>query len=210
MSSFETDTSIQTPLTDAELEEFLFNSSRRELLGSDYISSNVINDVVNFYISSNSITDVLLPYDTKALRNTALSSYLPLTGGTITNTVNITGGSLNFGSRIQDYLIKLWGNDYGFGVNNSTLRYNSGSAHKFYAGSTNTFTIDGTGNITTLGNIYVGSSTASSKIYLGGGCSGDGGYDHSVIETRLFSGGENSEMLYLKEMILLDHQGLIE
>ena len=67
MSSFITDTSIQTTLTDAELEEYLLLNGRRDLVNSyDYISSNII-------------TNVLMPYDTIALRNTALNSYTTTT-----------------------------------------------------------------------------------------------------------------------------------
>ena len=56
------------------------------------------------------------------------------------NTANnvAMNGILSFGSRVQDYLIKLYGDDYGFGINGSTLRYNapSGASHKFYIGTT--------------------------------------------------------------------------
>ena len=62
MSSFVTDTSIQTVLTDAELEEYLSLNSRRDLVNS------------YDYISSNTITDVFMPYDTVGLCNDALNS----------------------------------------------------------------------------------------------------------------------------------------
>jgi len=187
-SEYIIDDTVQGGATGEELYAMI--NERRSLIG----------DVPEYYdlITSNIITDVLIPYDTKSLRNTALSSYLPLTGGTITNTVNITGGTLNFGTRTSDYLIKLFGDTYGIGINASTVRYNSEIHHKFYAGSTNTLSIDGSGNLSTAGEIYVGSATGSSRIFLGGGCAGDGAYDHSVIETRLYSGSENSEMLLFK------------
>jgi hypothetical protein len=59
-----------------------------------------------------------------------------------------TSGTLSFGSRTPDFLIYLYGTDYGFGINDSTLRYNSGGSHKFYTGATNTATISNTGTIT--------------------------------------------------------------
>ena len=62
MSSFVTDTSIPTVLTDAELEEYLSLNSRRDLVNS------------YDYISSNTITDVFMPYDTVGLCNDALNS----------------------------------------------------------------------------------------------------------------------------------------
>jgi hypothetical protein len=58
--------------------------------------------------------------------------------------------TLSFGSRVEDFLIYLYGTDYGFGINGSTLRYNANTAasHKFYSGTTNTATIGNTGIIT--------------------------------------------------------------
>jgi hypothetical protein len=56
--------------------------------------------------------------------------------------------ALDFGSSVRNRIINLWGSDtggedstnfYGFGINNSTLRYNVDvptSTHKFYGGST--------------------------------------------------------------------------
>jgi hypothetical protein len=59
---------------------------------------------------------------------------------TIPNSLTI-GGTLDFGNRIQDYIIYLWGTTYGFGINGGTLRYNSDGVHKFYCGGAESTTI---------------------------------------------------------------------
>jgi hypothetical protein len=73
---------------------------------------------------------------------------------------------LSFGARTGDFIIKMFGEDYGFGINGYTLRYNAAlsASHKFYTGSTLTFTISDTGNITSIG-----SCTATS--FIGSGAS---------------------------------------
>ena len=48
------------------------------------------------------------------------------------------------------------------------------------------------------GQVYIGTSSASSTIFMGGGAAGDTGYDHSVIETRNYAGTEKTEMLLFK------------
>ena len=55
--------------------------------------------------------------------------------------------TLSLGSRVLDFLIYLYGSDYGFGINGNVLRYNcpSSATHKFYSGTTNTTTIGTTG-----------------------------------------------------------------
>ncbi len=60
---------------------------------------------------------------------------------------NLTiNGALDFGSRIQDYIINLWGSgNYGFGINGGTLRYNSDGVHKFYCGGTESSTFTNKG-----------------------------------------------------------------
>ena len=93
---------------------------------------------------------------------------------TIPNSLTIDG-TLNFGSRIQDYLIYLYGDSYGFGINGSTLRYNSGSDHKFYGGSTNTATIDSSGNLSITGSLklpvnkWLYDGNGNQRIYFGSG-----------------------------------------
>jgi hypothetical protein len=56
---------------------------------------------------------------------------------------------LSFGSRLGDNFLRLFGSDYGFGINSLTLRYNvpAGSFHRFYHGATNTAWIDDTGRL---------------------------------------------------------------
>jgi hypothetical protein len=69
------------------------------------------------------------------------------------SSVNIPTRTLNFGSRVQDFLLYLCGNDYGFGINGGTLRYNTAAnaVHKFYSGSTNTMTLYSNGGMKLIG-----------------------------------------------------------
>ena len=46
--------------------------------------------------------------------------------------LNVRGLSL-LEKRVQNYLIKLWGNEYGFGINSSMLRYNSDGNHTCFS-----------------------------------------------------------------------------
>ncbi len=47
-------------------------------------------------------------------------------------------------------------NAYGFGVDGGTLQYTSGSVHRFYTGTTNTLTIDSSGNLAINGSLSGG------------------------------------------------------
>jgi hypothetical protein len=77
-------------------------------------------------------------------------------------------------------------NFYGFGINNSTLRYQSAANHTFYSGGTQTLKIDTAGKVTcggvdcglinTFGNtLNCGAINASGTVQLGGNttCSGN-------------------------------------
>ena len=46
--------------------------------------------------TNNNISIDLSSYDTITARNTALSSYLPLSGGSISGTLNLSGNNLTF------------------------------------------------------------------------------------------------------------------
>ena len=128
--------------TISKLNSFFISSNN--LKDQKYINSNSISDIVNFYISSN-----LLSKQNYMNSNSIDLNYLHIDAG---NNISVNG-ILKFGTRVQDYLIDLYGGTYGFGVNASTLRYNSYSAHKFYSSATNTFTIDTSGNVTALATI---------------------------------------------------------
>ena len=54
------------------------------------------------------------------------------------------------------------------------------------------------GNCKVTSELYVGNAGGVGTIFMGGGVSGDGSYDHSVIETRNYSSSENSEMVLFK------------
>jgi hypothetical protein len=60
-------------------------------------------------------------------------------------------------------------------------------------------TFSSTGNLNITGSeLYVGPDSGSSRIFLGGGAAGDTGYTMSVIESRLYSSTENTELLLFK------------
>ena len=96
------------------------NATTLQISGVGVISSNILNDVLGFYsfssltpsyiylnnytsnyISSNIIVNLLTPYDTISSRNTALSSYLPRSGGNIT-------GNLGIGTATPDCKLEVY------------------------------------------------------------------------------------------------------
>ncbi len=77
-------------------------------------------------------------------------------------TIYASGDQLNFVNTLNQYKINLWGtNNYGFGVANETLQYSSYNYHRFYnsTNNLNTFSIDGTDNITCVGILNMSSTT---------------------------------------------------
>jgi hypothetical protein len=74
---------------------------------------------------------------------------------TIPNSLTIDT-NLYFTNRIEDHILNLWGTaNYSFGVNNSTLRYNSDGVHKFYCGGAESSTITNKGIVIgTFGTQY--------------------------------------------------------
>jgi hypothetical protein len=107
--------------------------------------------------------------------------------------VIIDSDTLSFGSRSPvNFLIYLYGADYGFGINDNTLRYNAGAtaSHKFYSGATNTATIDNTGIITASG--FAGSGASLTNI------------PYSVLTGTVpfYTKTENDNLLNAKEQIL--------
>ena len=92
--------------------------------------------------------------------------YLLDVNGTLNTTGAITanGNSLVFPNTLRDFKISLWGpNIYGFGVQVNELKYISGLNHKFYNSTTNTFTIDGSGNTSCSGSITAGTNIVSTS-----------------------------------------------
>ena len=61
--------------------------------------------------------------------------------------IDNTADYLSFGSRTGNFLIKLSGEDYGFGINGYTLRYNCpiDATHRFYTGANNIFNVNSSG-----------------------------------------------------------------
>ncbi len=70
----------------------------------------------------------------------------------MTGSWNITEANtkLIFGSRVQAYLVDLWGGTYGIVIENLFINHRvlTGSGHNFYSRTANTATINLTGNIT--------------------------------------------------------------
>ena len=91
---------------------------------------------------------------------------------TTSGIINLNGDNLQFPNTLNQYKINLYGtNSYGFGIAGSTLMYSSPSYHKFYNGTTNTFTINGSGNIGILNTapwapLNVGDSSVASNGYI--------------------------------------------
>ena len=67
-----------------------------------------------------------------------------------------------------------------------------------YAAPVNSLVINSSGYTTFKNIIYVGQPAESSTIFLGGGAAGDANYNFSVIETRNYTGTENTELLLFK------------
>jgi len=76
----------------------------------------------------------------------SITEVFTVDNGNVTATGNIQTNSLSFGSRIENFLINLWGtNSYGFGMNDSTLRYNSAANHTFFSNGTQRAQINSSG-----------------------------------------------------------------
>ena len=121
---------------------------------------------------------LLLPSGGVAINTTSPNGFKLNVNGTtyISNVLTLgsnvsIGGTLSFGDRTPDFLIYLYSNIYGFGINANVLRYNAGpgASHKFYTGTTNTATIGSTGIITATG--FAGNVTGD----VTGNCSGSSG-----------------------------------
>ena len=134
------------------------------------------NYINNFFIENANGSIIL---NSQGRTSTSTPNLLINTAGNVITSGDITtGGSINitnintvldFGARGQDNIIKLWsgGTDiYGFGINNATLRYNvpATAYHRFYTGTTNTFTIDGSGNAISSAYMYAGGTTSGIRI----------------------------------------------
>jgi hypothetical protein len=100
--------------------------------------------------------------------------------------------TLSFGSRVQDFLIYLYGADYGIGINSGVLRFNchSSASHKFYSGTTNTATIGNNGIITASG--FSGSGSGLTNIP----------YSSLTGTTPFYTKGEADTLLNAKEAVL--------
>jgi len=128
--------------------------------GSGYVGVNT------FYPAYSLDVNGTLNATTILQNGTNISSlYAPLASPTFSGIVTANGGInmqqdntiLYCGTNVNNCIICLYGDSnltskstdyYGFGINNSTLRYNSQSAHTFYSRTTNTATISSNGTVT--------------------------------------------------------------
>ena len=99
---------------------------------------------------------------------------------------------LSFGSRTGDNFLRLYGTDYGFGINGSTLRYNvpAGAFHRFYHGTTNTAWINDAGRL--KATTFEGSGSALTNIP----------YTALTGTAPFYTKGEADTLLNAKEQIL--------
>ena len=125
--------------------------------------------------------------------------------------IDNTADYLSFGSRIGDNFLRLYGTDYGLGVNSDVLRYNcpSTASHKFYSGTTNTATIGNNGTITATGfsgngagltSLTYGNITGVPDFLLKSGGTLSGTLNGTTINatTALQEGGTNLTSKYLQ------------
>jgi hypothetical protein len=99
---------------------------------------------------------------------------------------------LSFGSRLGDNIIRLYGTNFGFGINGATLRYNVpvGSVHRFYHGTTNTAWIDDTGRL--KATTFEGSGASLTNVP----------YSALTGTVPFYTKGEADTLLNAKEQIL--------
>jgi len=156
-------------------------------------------------LASSDVTTALgfTPYNSSNpsgyITSSSLSSYLPLTGGTLTGQLNIdTGTNLSFGSQTRQ-MINLWGTQYGIGVQSGTTYFRSASRFSWHrggshndsennaGGGTVAMTLDSgnslyvTGNVFNAGNqvLHAGNYTSYSPSLTGSGASGTWGINIS-------------------------------
>ena len=114
--------------------------------------------------SAGALTFDLSAYDTITARNTALGSYLPLAGGSMTGALNITGNinilssgtnKIIFDNTISNNKIQL-SSTCGLGVVSNGLDFYSSGGFTFYNGTLTTtiFSVDSAGSMSTGGTIY--------------------------------------------------------
>ena len=133
-------------------------------IGGSALTGNYAN---NFYIESANGGIIL---NTQGRTSTSTPNLLINTDGNIVASGNITcGETLKLSNTIKKDKLLLWDNGngtyYGFGIATNTLQYTSDDIHKFYTDDTNTFTIDGSGNVSCTGTFTNGSSN---YMYAGG------------------------------------------
>ena len=172
--------------------------NNQNIINSNYfISSNILNTYQyatissvnnqniansNYFISSNISTNIfnnlIGPYDTVSARNTALSSYLPLSGGTLTGNLiinstngglilqNGSGGAFGYASAINNYSTSASAGDVVLrGAGNNLILQSGSSTAALTINSANNISITNTLNATTIQQGGVGvSSLISSAI----------------------------------------------
>jgi hypothetical protein len=110
--------------------------------GTTYFHSGNVNGDGFIFRNTEQSSDVFTINDNGNIACTGTASF---------KNVNITDNNkLTFNDQLNNMKIQLY-NGFGFGINDFTLRYTANTDHKFYAGATNTATIDGSGNFSCSG-----------------------------------------------------------
>ena len=111
-------------------------------------------------VATNGTSVLPISFGNSGATTTINGSSISLSGGnvninnalTVGSSVNINNnGVLNFDNQINNFRINLWGGVYGFGINDSTLRYNTSGNHTFFNNGTQVLKIDAGGNLGSLG-----------------------------------------------------------
>jgi hypothetical protein len=115
-----------------------------------------------------------------------------------TISANISAGSgITFTPSGNNISISAGASSQWTGATGANIYYNSGNVGIGTASSINN-KLHVEGSTLLNGLVYIGTPSGSSTIFMGGGATGDTGYDNSVIETRLYGGSERTEMLLFK------------
>ena len=109
------------------------------------------------------------------------------------NILNINhAGDFTGGTEVQGNFFRTIGNSNTIGSIITT------GGNVGISTATPSYKLDINGTCKVTNELYIGNATGTGTIYMGGGVSGDGDYNMSVIETRLYTGSENTEMLLFK------------
>ena len=171
VSGFTTLNNMSTILSSLNVSGFTTFNNNSTVSSSLNVSGNTTFQGASTLLSSLNVSgNATLNNVTTCLSSLNVSGITTLNNSVACNGVlNINGNSVVFTNVLSDYKITLWSPYYGFGINNSELKYLSSGSHNFYYNPSGTqtkiFGIDGSGNVSCTGAITNGSG---SYIYAGG------------------------------------------